>query len=108
MSAYEKVENRLIEWNLRFPLDRDYRKANNIVFGSKAHRKINQIDLFYQYVEDCLYKRIIEESREEEKMIKDYNAGKWLKEEKDVEGEEAEDLFAKLKIENMSNIKLED
>lgn len=108
MSQRENVKSKLIDWNIKFPLDRDYRKARNIVFGSEEHRKINQIDLYFQYLEDILYIDMYEDIKAQAEMEKEYKAGKWLKDTKDVEGEEADDLFAKLKVEDISNLKIED
>lgn len=102
------VEDHLIKWNLKFPLDRNHRKVHNIVFGSEEHRAVNQIDLYFQHIEDTLYANLMKSVKEEAQMEKDYKAGKWLREEKDVEGQEAEDLFARLKVENISNLKIED
>lgn len=104
----QSIEQILIDWNVKFPLDREYRKAHNIIFGSPQHREINQIDIYLQFVEDSLYEKFEVEIREEIKMEKDYKDGKWLRDEPDVEGKEADDLFAKLKVADMSNIKIED
>jgi hypothetical protein len=106
--SISKLKNDLIRWNIKFPLDREYRKANNIVFGSKQHREINQTDLYFQYLEDTLYLEMIEKIRLDTIGKKELEKGNWLKEEADVEEQEADELFAKLKVEDISNLKIED
>lgn len=108
MTAREKIEEEIIRWNLMFPLDREYRKAHNITYASKQHREINQIDLYMQYIEDELYTKMYKDAKDEIESLREYDKGKWLKDEPDVEGEEADDLFDKLKVGDISNIKLED
>jgi hypothetical protein len=102
------IENQIIKWNLKFPLDRNYRKKNNITFGSVQHREINQIDLYYDYFEEALYKEIYEQVEEDIESEKNYKQGKMFREEKDVEGQKADDLFDKIKISDLSSIKIED
>ena len=109
MTNRQQFEGTLIKWNLQFPLDREYRKAGGIILGSKEHREINQVDLYFQYLEDNIYNELYDSIKTEVDCEKAFKEGKWLKEEKDVEGEEADDLFAKLRVNNIdSNIKIED
>lgn len=54
----------IIEWNNRFPLDLWYRRKYQIPFGSKKHREINYVDIYFEYSEDNLFKKF--ELEEEE------------------------------------------
>lgn len=98
----------LIEWNSRFPLDREFRKKNNIVFNSEEHRKINQLDLYLQSLEDSLYAEFIKKAKrslENEQLVK---KGVYFRE--DLTTDDDSDLFDKIKIGDMqsSNIKFEE
>jgi hypothetical protein len=39
------LEQFIINWNVRYPYDRLFRKKYNIVFGSKAHRELTIFDI---------------------------------------------------------------
>lgn len=97
MSKIDGLRAQLIEWNNKFPLDREHRKKHNIVFGSEAHRAINQIDLYFDWLEDELFKDFLEGAREEVRREEEFKKGKWLREQ-EVSKDDEMDLFSKLDV----------
>ena len=74
-------EEFIIKWNNMFPKDRVYRKKYKIAFGSSEHRKINQIDVYLDALEDTLYDKHIKLHFDEKEALETYkNKGVWLKE----------------------------
>ncbi len=69
----------IFEWNVRFPLDRWYRKKHGISFGSKEHQEINYLDILFEYWEEKLFDCLIEERIIELKEKEDYSQGLWIK-----------------------------
>lgn len=55
------MEEEVIKWNLRFPIDRWWRKKYNIPFGSPAHLGTSFLDQLFEYKEDELFKELSEE-----------------------------------------------
>jgi hypothetical protein len=105
------LENYLIEWNLKFPLDRAYRKKHNIVFGSEQHRAISQLDLYFDHLEDQIYKKYGKLAEQEIEAKKQFDAGKWLKDGgEDISAEEEDRLFKMISISKIkeSSIQIEE
>lgn len=99
LSLVKQLELEIIRWNNTFPLDRAYRKKCNITYGSEEHRKVNQIDIFMQWLEDRVYDKAIERLEKEERDLLEYKKGNWLKEEREIiSKEEEDDLFDNIKI----------
>lgn len=104
MSHKDFTRDFIIRWNNLYPLDRVYRKKYNIGFGSSAHRKLNQLDVYLDWLEDHIYEEYIEIVKVEEQEKKDFKAGKWLKEQADiVSEEEADNLFDNFDVTNISS-----
>jgi len=100
----------LIRWNNNFPYDRWFRKKFSIGFGSEEHRKISQIDVFYEFYEEFLFKEYEEELEKRKVKEKLLLEGKWLQDREETD-EEMERLFSNIKISsnnNESQIKFED
>lgn len=73
-------EEFVIWWNNTFPKDRSYRKKYNIAFGSLEHRQINQIDVYFDQLEELVYDRYIKQYKEEKEGLETYKkTGEWLK-----------------------------
>jgi len=51
----EKVRNFIIDWNIRFPIDRKWRKKFNLAFNSRDHRESNFLDQLIDIEEDNLF-----------------------------------------------------
>ena len=90
----------LIEWNSLFPLDRWWRKKNNVTFNSKQHRETSYIDIFYEWLEDSVFDDHFENLGKEEKRKEHYRkTGEWIIEEFSKEKEkELIDLFDNMDI----------
>lgn len=56
----DEVRRFILEWH-DFPFDYWWRKKYNVPFGSKAHREMNFIDIYTEYQEEALLKKIQEE-----------------------------------------------
>ena len=48
----------MIQWNLKFPLDRWYRKKYGIPFMSKQHRESSFLDIRREWEEDQLFAEV--------------------------------------------------
>ena len=62
----------LIWWNNNFPLDRAYRKKYNIAFNSEEHKKVNQIDVILDMIEDELFEEHLKEHKERQERYQSY------------------------------------
>lgn len=67
------VREKVIEWNLNFPIDRWWRKKHGVAFGSPEHREISFIDQLFEFEEDKLFEELSEENEYKP------NVGDWLK-----------------------------
>ena len=63
----KRLENEIIAWNNRFPLDYWWRKKYRIPFGSKQHREMSHIDMYKEYLEDKMMREKAEQMEAEEK-----------------------------------------
>lgn len=70
----------VIEWNNKFPLDKWFREKYKISFNSIEHREISQIDIYFEWVEDRLFRKYSEDSEETKIREKEYLSGKVVKE----------------------------
>jgi len=61
------MEDLVIKWNNRFPLDFWYRRKYGISFNSLEHRSISQLDVFFEYVEEILYQKELIVGKKEQK-----------------------------------------
>ena len=69
----DKVRDFIIDWNIRFPIDRRWRKKFNIAFNSPQHRESCFLDQLIDIEEDNLFEELINTEK--------YKAGTgdWLK-----------------------------
>ncbi len=88
-------EQFVINWNLRFPLDRWWRTKHKVAFNSEEHRRTNQIDIMYEFLEEKLYNQAIELDVMNKKKLEEYEKGKWIKDQP-VNSKQEEELFNKL------------
>lgn len=51
------MKQKMILWNLKFPLDLWWRKKHSVAFLSKKHLEISQIQIYLEYLEDSLLKK---------------------------------------------------
>lgn len=98
-------EDFIIRWNNMFPRDRVYRKKYNIAFGSPEHRKISQIDVFLDGLEDTLYEKHIESYKSEKEGLEAYKkTGQWLKE-RELDEKKFAELFDQIDVESFNKKK---
>lgn len=69
----DDLKNYIISWNVRFPVDRWWRKKYNIALNSSVHRESSFLDQLLEYEEDKFFEEIIHQ--EEYKP----GTGDWLK-----------------------------
>lgn len=79
MSAQEQLRRQIIEWSNRFPLDYSFRKKRQIIFGSEQHRALNEIDIYFEWLEEKLHNEFVEMAKQQLKNEKDYADGTWIR-----------------------------
>lgn len=60
----------LVEWNSDFPLDRWWRQKYKIPFNSESHKSMSPKDMLLDFLEDSLYKKVVEELNKEKTEYK--------------------------------------
>lgn len=70
------VRNSVIDWNIKFPSDRAWRKKYGVPYNSNLHREVSFLDQIFDLEED----KIFHELTNEEPYIP--NIGDWLKPQK--------------------------
>lgn len=107
MSLHSKFREFVILWNNSFPLDHWWREKHHIAFNSEKHREVNQIDIYFEWLEERLYNQRQEEVTKEVLDRQEYkNKGIWLKKQEPT-SEEADDLFNKIDVEDIDFSKIE-
>ncbi len=68
----EYIDNFVLNWNYRYPVDRWWREKHKVAFNSPAHRISNFWNQLFEYKEDVMYVKLAKEN--------DYspNANDWL------------------------------
>ena len=56
--THDDVVNKIIEWNVRFPYDRRWRKKYNIAFNSPNHKESSFLDQLFDLEEDKLFDKL--------------------------------------------------
>lgn len=102
MSIIDQLRKQIIDWSNKFPLDSSFRKKHNIPFGSEEHRRINQIDVYYEWLEEELHKEFLEKAKKELQNEADFEKGIWLRESV-AEGSNDIDLFNKLNVKSIND-----
>lgn len=54
MRKLNEIEQRVIEWQKKFPCDRWWREKHNIAFMSQSHREVSFLDQLFEFYEDTL------------------------------------------------------
>ncbi len=68
----KNVRDKIIDWNLNFPIDRWWRKKHGVAFNSSAHREISFLDQLFEFEEDKLFDELQGENEYKP------NVGDWL------------------------------
>jgi hypothetical protein len=66
------LRQQLVEWNLLFRYDRQYRKKYNIAFNSPQHRETNQIDIYLEFLEEKMITQAHERFLKQEQDLQTY------------------------------------
>lgn len=88
----------IIEWNNKFPLDKWFREKYKIPFNSSKHREVNQIDVYFEWVEDFLFKKYSEDNIRQKTEEEDFKKGIIVKER---QNKSLEDDFDNLDIKKL-------
>lgn len=59
MTNHDDVRNQVIDWNVKFPYDRLWRKKYNIPYNSAVHREICFLDQIVDIEEDRFFEEIL-------------------------------------------------
>lgn len=68
----DKIKDFLFRWNNSFPFDRLYREKYKIPFNSKKHKKVCQIDVLFDILEDSIFKEYLQNELELQSNYKKY------------------------------------
>lgn len=85
--------NIVAEWNVNFPIDHWWRRKHSIPFNSPKHREVSFLDMYFEFVEDRLYRisaeKILSEKDENDLFNDKYVAGKknFLKQQEGTDGD---------------------
>src|SRR5579872_2777371 len=105
MPSIKNLQQFLIWWNNRFPHDRWFRKKYNISFNSIEHRRLCQIDIKIEYLEDKLFYDHSLSIEDREKRSEEYSKGIWLKDQGDSLNEKQKQLlFEDIDLDKFNNI----
>jgi len=92
------MEDLILEWNMRFPYDRKWRKKYNVPFGSEKHLQMSQIDIYFDLKEDKVFDKYEKKYSELDKNREEYKkTGRFLKEQV-IPTEKEDELIEKLKF----------
>lgn len=67
------IKDFILEWNLKYPIDRWWREKHSIAFNSPVHRAVSLIDMRIEFEEERMFRKM--------RSIQDYtpNTGDWFK-----------------------------
>ena len=90
----------LLKWNQEFPLEYWWRKKYNVSFNSSKHREVSYIDIYYEWLEEKLYQKSLDDISKENERLKEYQTtGKWLSDFVDEEQErKLDEMFENMDI----------
>ena len=73
------IKDFIVEWNLKYPIDRWWREKHKIAFGSEQHRKSSLIFQRMEFEEDLLFNKALKHKKDKAEP-EQYVVGDWLKE----------------------------
>lgn len=105
MSLFKKesktLETLILNWNSRFPFDRQWRKKYNVPFGSQQHLDTDFINMKFDLAEDAVFERFKKEFLEDSKREK----GELFKASHlDENGEVTDEAFDALDLNEINNM----
>lgn len=63
-----EIRRNVVDWNNKFPIDYWWRKKNSISYGSPEHKRMNFLDMLFEYEEEKLMQELDEKNRPEEEV----------------------------------------
>jgi len=88
----------IIKWDNSHSHDFWWRNKHNVAFNSKEHREASQIDITFEYLEDLLSKKVVEQvENSEEKKKRFKETGMWIKEQ-EIDKEKLKEEFDEIDI----------
>lgn len=96
MSVTDQLRRQIIDWSNKFPLDSTYRRKHNIIFNSPQHRELNQIDIYFDWLESKIHEEFLEEARRDIENEKLFARGTWIRDSFDDDSADHAALFEKL------------
>jgi hypothetical protein len=105
--SLKEVKNFIIDWNVKFPIDRWYRQKYGIAFNSSQHRKVSLLDILIDYEEDFLFNTMHSRISEKDKRKKEYlSTGIFLQKQKEVKEnlseQEVDDIFDNIDLDSLN------
>jgi hypothetical protein len=91
----------VIWWNNTFPYDRWWRNKHNVAFMSTVHKDTSQLDIYFEYLEDKLFRQHEEKMIENKEREDQFKKGIILRE-RDIE--EEIDVFELMKRADYSKV----
>lgn len=94
------IKQLAVLWNNQWYHDHWYRNKHKIAFNSEQHRAINQIDISFEYFENILLNKSLEEYKQDEKRKERYIKDGWISESL-TKKEELIDAFNKMNLKDL-------
>lgn len=70
----------ILHWNNEWKYDFWWRKKYNVPFNSEVHRNANQLDIYFEYIEDNLVKDLFIEQEKDKKREERFKKDGWISE----------------------------
>lgn len=98
------------EWNIKYPIDRWFRQKYKLIWGSKEHREVTLLSIYFEFEEEKLYKEVVKDllnpKPETERDSIKYKPGNWYNSESvEIIDEESIDLYEKLDLNSLEEDK---
>lgn len=89
----KQIKEFVVEWNLKFPIDKWWRQKNKVAFNTRDHRDVSFIDIRFEYEEEKAYNELMDKGRYNP------NSGNWINVEEKVDNLTDEEKIEKFKKE---------
>lgn len=74
------MENFVVFWNNKYPLDKWFRDKYKFHFNSENHRNSNLLDIYFQFIEEKMFHDLRKENEKRVALKEAYKKEGWLKE----------------------------
>lgn len=93
----------IIHWNNSHKYDYWWRSKYNVAFNSEAHRKTNQYDIAFEYLEDKIMKNEIQQRDEMERKKQAFKKTRQWIVEREEDKEKGDRLLENIKISDFND-----